>query len=141
MTSSPGETRLATADSRPPVPDDVSRSRSFDVLNTRFAPDVISPRIAANSGPRWSIMGRFMLRTTRSGRGVGPGIRSWVWKAMRLVRLGRVREQRDRARALEGCGQRALMPRTGPGDAAREDLAAVADKAPQAGNLLVIDVV
>jgi len=25
----------------------------------------------------WSIMGRLAARTTRSGSGVGPGIRSW----------------------------------------------------------------
>ena len=81
-TSSPGETRFAIADSSPPVPELVSSRRSLEVLNTRFAPALISARIAANSGPRWSIIGRFMLRTTRSGRGVGPGMRSWVWKVM-----------------------------------------------------------
>src|SRR6185312_16203061 len=32
----------------------------------------------ANSGPRWSIIGVSMARSTRSGSGVGPGIcRKW----------------------------------------------------------------
>jgi len=73
---------LATADSRPPVPELVRRSRSLLVLKTRLAPAVISARMAANSAPRWSIIGRLMLRTTRSGSGVGPGIRSWDWNVI-----------------------------------------------------------
>src|SRR5690348_11654572 len=151
MTSSPGDTRLATADSRPPVPLEVSRSRSFLVLKTRLAPAVISARIDANSGPRWSIIGRFMLRTTRSGSGVGPGIRSWVEKVIgratskgsggegdsELMLLRCVRKQGDRPCAFEGRGQRPLMPGTRPGDAAGQDLAPVADEPAQTGHLFV----
>src|SRR6266852_2152988 len=109
-------------------------------------------------------MGRFMLRTTRSGRGVGPGIRSGVWKVLgrapardcggnmilrggrnrpplQLVRLRRVREQSDRPGALEGGRERPLVPSARPGDSTREDLAAVAYESPQARDLLVVDVV
>jgi hypothetical protein len=75
-TSSPGDTRLAIADSRPPLPEAVSTRRSLSVSNTRLAPPVTSASSSANSGPRWSIMGREAARTTRSGSGVGPGMRS-----------------------------------------------------------------
>src|SRR6185437_13719625 len=87
----------------------VRSSRSLLVLKTRLAPALISDRIAANSGPRWSIIGRLMARTTRSGSGVGPGMRSWLWKVISLVKLGRVRKQRDRACALQRGGKRALV--------------------------------
>src|SRR5436305_7162971 len=56
------------------------------------------------------------------------------------MRFGRVRQQSDRARPLERGRQRALMPRAGPGYAARKDLAAVADEPPQPRDLLVVDV-
>src|ERR1700682_2030369 len=82
-----------------------------------------------------------MLRTTRSGRGVGPGTRSWLWKVMRLVRLRRVRKKSDRTRALQRCRERSLVTGASAGDTAREDLAAVADESPQARDLLVVDVV
>src|SRR5258708_4310830 len=121
-----------------------------------------------------------MLRTTRSGSGVGPGIRSWGWKVMGrapsgdcggtlnsigtllpgraspppgrpphsvgrrggrdravLVRLCRVRKQGDRARPLECGRQGSLMPRARACDSTREDLAAVAHAAAQAGELFV----
>jgi len=77
MTLSPGETRLAAADSIEPVPDELRIKRSAaEVPNTSRTPAEISLCIAANSDPRWSIIGRAMARTTRSGSGVGPGIRS-----------------------------------------------------------------
>src|SRR5215471_4265547 len=137
--------RLATADSSPPVPELVSSSRSLFVLNTRLAPAVTSARIAANSGPRWSIMGRFIARTIRSGSGVGPGIRSWVEKLIgrapipglwrprnsALVQLRRVRKEGNRARALERGGQRALMTGACARHATRQDLAPIADEATQ----------
>src|SRR5438270_3712969 len=110
--------------------------------------------MAPHSGPQWSIIGLLMLRTTRSGRGVGPGIRSWVENVIgrapltgfagaadsRLPDFGCVREQRDGARPLERGGQRPLVAGTGPGDAAGQDLAPVADEAAQPRDLLVVDV-
>src|SRR5712664_1569824 len=42
-----------------------------------------------------------------------------------------VRQQRDRARALDGVGERALVPRAAAGDAAWNDLAALGDEAAQ----------
>src|SRR5579859_2569980 len=56
------------------------------------------------------------------------------------VLLGRVRKERDRASPFERRGQRSLMPGTGACHAARQDLAAVADEAAEARDLLVIDV-
>src|SRR5579864_1257567 len=58
----------------------------------------------------------------------------------RLVRLGRVWEQCDRPRALEGGREGTLVPGACAGDAAGKDLASVADESPQAGDLLVVDV-
>src|SRR5437660_6033604 len=88
-TSSPGETRFATADSNPPEPDELRRIRSFSVSKTRFTPLRMSFRTAANSGPRWSIIGLLAARTTRSGSGAGPGMRSCCWKIMCYL-LGRM---------------------------------------------------
>src|SRR5579872_6478605 len=56
------------------------------------------------------------------------------------VLLRRVRKERDRAGTLEGRGQRSLVPGARARHAARQDLAAVADKAAQARDLLVVDV-
>src|ERR1700737_4192413 len=81
-----------------------------------------------------------MLRTTRSGRGVGPGTRSWLWKVMRSVRLRRVRKKGYGTRALKSGRQRSLVAGASARDAPREDLAAVADESPQARDLLVVDV-
>src|SRR5437868_4226348 len=44
------------------------------VWNTRFMPATTSWPSAANSGPRWSIVGIAMACNTRSGTLVGPGI-------------------------------------------------------------------
>src|SRR2546427_11407115 len=57
-----------------------------------------------------------------------------------LVLFGRVRKESDRASALEGCGQRPLVPGARARHAARQDLAAVADEPAQARDLLVVDV-
>src|SRR5438105_8669788 len=79
-TFSPGDTRFATADSSPPEPDDENRITWFRVSKTCLTPAGRSFRTAANSGPRWSIIGLVAARTTRSGSGAGPGIRSCCWK-------------------------------------------------------------
>jgi len=50
-----------------------------------------------------------------------------------------VRQQRDRARALDGVGERALVPRAAAGNAARNDLAALGDEATQTPDVLVVD--
>ena len=76
-TRSPGVTRLTIADSNPPVPELDITITSFWVPKTCLAPRTTSSSRAANSGPRWSIIGWLMARTTRSGSGAGPGIRSW----------------------------------------------------------------
>src|SRR5258708_39274084 len=57
-----------------------------------------------------------------------------------LVRLCRVRKQGDRARPLECGRQGSLMPRARACDSTREDLAAVAHEAAQAGDLFVVGV-
>src|SRR4051812_5322458 len=87
--------------------------------------------------------GRCIARTTLSGSGVGPGIRSWVVKDMGvlLAKFRRVRQEGDRARAFERRGERALMPRASAGYTPRQDLSAVADEPAQPRNLFVVDVV
>src|SRR5580704_11740990 len=48
------------------------------VLKMVLMPSSTRLVILANSGPRWSISGMSMARSTRSGTGVGPGIcRKW----------------------------------------------------------------
>ena len=48
------------------------------VLNTSRMPAITSSPSAAKSGPRWSMVGASMARSTRSGTFVGPGIcRKW----------------------------------------------------------------
>ena len=77
-TRSPGERVLTTAASSPPVPAHDSIAMSFCVPKYGRIPPWIRPRVAANSGPRWSIVGRLMARRMRSGTLVGPGIcRKW----------------------------------------------------------------
>ena len=50
---SPGENRLATADSRPPVPDEAKTSTSEPVFMTFCSPSVTSRKTAPYPGPRW----------------------------------------------------------------------------------------
>ena len=51
---------------------------SVEVLNTCFRPARISSASPAKSGPRWSMVGISIARSTRSGTLVGPGIcRKW----------------------------------------------------------------
>src|SRR5215469_5855047 len=149
-TSSPGETRLATADSSPPLPDDVRTRRSPAVSKTRLAPAVTSASSCANSGPRWSIIGWLAALTTRCGTGVGPGIRSccskvmvYSWIRPRRSALGVRREwqQGDRAGPLQRGGQRPLVLGAGARDPARQDLAPLGEEPPQPADLLVVDVV
>src|SRR5487761_1006096 len=54
--------------------------------------------------------------------------------------LGRVWKEGDRPCPLQRAGQRALVSGAGAGHAPRQDLAAVAHEAPQARDLLVVDV-
>src|SRR5215831_13005051 len=61
-----------------------------------------------------------------------------VWSALGV---GRERQQRDGARALQGVGQRPLMLGARPGDAARQDLAPLGQEPAEAADLLVVDVV
>src|SRR6187401_394409 len=50
----------------------------FFVWKMRFTPSSTSLPSAWNSGPRWSMVGRSIARSTRSGTFVGPGIcRKW----------------------------------------------------------------
>src|SRR5207249_9245450 len=51
-----------------------------------------------------------------------------------------VRKESDRASALQGCGQRPLVPGARARHAARQNLAAIADEPAQARNLLVVDI-
>src|SRR5215467_11004276 len=44
------------------------------VRNIRCMPAITAKPISANSGPRWSMVGMSMARSTRSGTLVGPGI-------------------------------------------------------------------
>ena len=76
-TRSPGETTLAMALSNPPVPLAGKINMSFSVWKAQRRPASSSGRRALNSGPRWLIMGAAIARCTRSGTGVGPGIRNW----------------------------------------------------------------
>ncbi len=79
---SPGLSRLTTAASRPPVPLHGKISTSLSVRSAQRSPSSMSRSSAANSGPRWLIIGRLAARTTRSGSGVGPGTRSCCANAM-----------------------------------------------------------
>ena len=62
--------------SRPPVPLHGYSRMSLSVCSAQRSPLMTSSITAANSGPRWLIMGRLAERTTRAGSGVGPGTRS-----------------------------------------------------------------
>src|SRR5688500_18940816 len=54
------------------------------VLKMRFMPSSTSFEITWNAGPRWSMVGRSIARSTRSGTLVGPGIcRKWRPAGMR----------------------------------------------------------
>ena len=73
-TRSPGESRLATADSIAAVPEPVKRSTSCSVANRRLRAASVSPRSARKSGLRWWCSGAASAATTSGGIGVGPGV-------------------------------------------------------------------
>src|SRR4029450_6695754 len=57
---------------------------------------------------------------------------------MALVRR-EIRQERHRSRLLDGVRERALVTGAAAGDAARNDLAALADEAPQTAHVLEVD--
>src|SRR4029450_83117 len=57
---------------------------------------------------------------------------------MALVRR-EIRQQRHRSRLLDGVRERVLVTGAAAGDAPRNDLAALADKAPQTAHVLEVD--
>src|SRR5512145_1368598 len=63
------------------------------VLNTRFIPARTSSPSSANSGPRWSMVGWSMARSTRSGTLVGPGI-CRKWRPVCKAAAGRISVRR-----------------------------------------------
>ena len=73
-TRSPGDRVLTSAASHAPVPDDGYMTTFPAVPNSVFSRSRISSVSAANSGPRWSMVGRSIALSTRSGTLDGPGI-------------------------------------------------------------------
>ena len=71
---SPGESVLTSDASQAPVPEAGKITTGPVVWKTRFSPSSTSRPSAANSAPRWSIVGCAIARSTRSGVLVGPGI-------------------------------------------------------------------
>ncbi len=69
-----GESRLTTAASIAPVPDEAKVKISFFVWNKYLSPSLISTKILRNSLVRWWIIGRALAARTCGGRGVGPGV-------------------------------------------------------------------
>ena len=78
-TLSPADNVLTSPASHPPLPDAGNMITWPDVLKILRTPSIISLVSSANSGPRWSIVGRPMARSTRSGTLVGPG----TWRKCR----------------------------------------------------------
>ena len=74
-TRSPLESVFTTAASMPPDPDAVRRKTSPSVLRKSCIARVRPAIRAANSGPRWLIIGRAVALSTACGTNVGPGIR------------------------------------------------------------------
>src|ERR687894_1955860 len=73
-TRSPGETRLATADSIAAVPEPVNRSTSSRVAKARARRSSVSRSSALKSGLRWCRTGSDAAAATSGGTGVGPGV-------------------------------------------------------------------
>src|SRR5436190_19630426 len=71
------------AASHAPVPEAGNITTAPEVWNMPCIPSRTSAVNRANSGPRWSITGRSIARSTRSGTLVGPGI----WRKCRPVRI------------------------------------------------------
>src|SRR6202035_2307671 len=76
---------------------------------------------AANSGPRWLIMGRLAERTTRAGSGVGPGTRGCGSPMRRSLPTAGMDAARDRRRALGASPFSAPPRRSGRLDATAEE--------------------
>ncbi len=75
-TSSPGEKTFWTADSRPPVPEEVISSTSArSVRYSSFKRAVTSRIKRPKPGPRWYTRGLPWASSTSGGIGVGPGAR------------------------------------------------------------------
>src|SRR6185503_13022053 len=74
-TLSPLESVFAMAASMPPEPDEVSRRTSPCVRRKSCIARVSAASRAANSGPRWLIIGRAEAARTVWGTNVGPGMR------------------------------------------------------------------
>src|ERR1017187_5919239 len=98
---SPGLSRFTAAASRPPVPLHGYKRMSLSVRSAHRKPPTTSSSTAANSGPRWLIMGRLAERTTRAGSGVGPGTRSCGSPMARSLSRAGLDAARDRRQALE----------------------------------------
>src|ERR1019366_2676921 len=98
---SPGLSRFTAAASRPPVPLHGYKRMSLSVRSAHRKPPTTSSSTAANSGPRWLIMGRLAERTTRAGSGVGPGTRSCGSPMARSLSKAGLDAARDRRQALE----------------------------------------
>src|SRR6266851_7512806 len=86
-TLSPGESVLTREASHAPVPDDGKIATGRCVPARLRTPPSTSRARRAKSGPRWSIVGAAIARSTRSGTFVGPGI--WrkcrpLWYAMTM---------------------------------------------------------
>ncbi len=73
---SPGESRLAKADSNAAVPLELNRITSRSVRYTRCRPVSTRASTALNSGERWCGSGSASAATTAGGMGVGPGVSS-----------------------------------------------------------------
>ena len=72
-TASPGESVLTSAASHAPVPEAGKMTTGPFVWKTRLRPVRTERPSSAKSGPRWSIVGSEIARSTRPGTSVGPG--------------------------------------------------------------------
>src|SRR5690242_13393129 len=104
-TVSPGDKVLTRAASQAPVPDEGKMTTGSSVPKTCRSPGMMSRYRAANSGPRWSITGAAMARSTRSGTLVGPGI----WRKWRPACISELYEH-DPGQASPGQASRRPAP-------------------------------
>src|SRR6266851_7206796 len=117
----------------------------------RRAPGAASGRgCEAGSGRSWARSGKGLRRrfefywASPLARACGGAHLPTLWGGRggqgKLVGLGRVRKERDSPRALERCGQRALVAGACARHAPGQDLAAVAHESAQPRDFLVVDV-
>ena len=122
-TASPGESVLTSAASHAPVPEAGKITTGPLVWKTRLRPVRTERPSVAKSGPRWSIVGSEIARSTRPGTSVGPGIcRKWrpgerVFIAS--TRVGEVVEEERRPRPREQSREAVRPPRRRLRDARR----------------------